>query len=219
MKVLLFGATGRVGQGVLGECLSDPDVQRAQPVGRTATGAQHPKLREMVHQDLLHYETIQAQFTDLEACFFCLGVSARRMRDEDYERVTLGITMAAAEVLCPLNPQMTFIHVSGAGTDTSEPESDDVGPRQGKDGKRAASIALRGIPVSSRHHPASPWDPIQDGGLPSVLDARQAPAAATARGIPQSHFDYPADWPSDVVRCAPRLSRTSLGEQRAAAHW
>ena len=120
MNLLLFGATGMVGQGVPRECLLDPSVQVVQAVGRSATEAQHPKLRQIVHEDLLHYETIEAQLNGFDACFFCLGVSSAGMKEEGYERVTFGITMASAEVLCRLNPQMTFVYVSGAGTDSSE---------------------------------------------------------------------------------------------------
>jgi uncharacterized protein YbjT (DUF2867 family) len=120
MKVLLFGATGMVGQGVLRECLLDPDVQSVQIVGRTASGVQHPKLREIMHPDLWHYDTIAANLSGFDACFFCLGVSSSGMTEEAYERVTYGITIAAAETLCRLNPRMTFIYVSGAGTDSSE---------------------------------------------------------------------------------------------------
>ena len=109
-----------VGQGVLRECLLDPDVQLVQTVGRTATGVQHPKLREVVHEDLWHYSSIEAELSGFDACFFCLGVSSAGMREADYERVTYGITIAAAETLSRLNPQMTFIYVSGAGTDSSE---------------------------------------------------------------------------------------------------
>jgi uncharacterized protein YbjT (DUF2867 family) len=120
MNILLFGATGMVGQGVLRECLLDPNVHLVQAVGRTPTGVQHPKLREIIHLDLLHYEAIGAALSDFDACFFCLGVSSSGMTEEDYERVTYGITLAASEILCRLNPQMTFIYVSGAGTDSSE---------------------------------------------------------------------------------------------------
>ena len=120
MNVLIFGATGMVGQGVLRECLQDPDVQLVETIGRTATGVQHLKLRELVHQDLWHYAAIEASLSGFDACFFCLGISSSGMKEEDYERVTYGITLAAAEVLCRLNPQMTFIYVSGAGTDSSE---------------------------------------------------------------------------------------------------
>jgi uncharacterized protein YbjT (DUF2867 family) len=120
MNVMLFGATGMVGQGVMRECLLDPEVHLLQTVGRTATGAQHPKLRETVHNDFWHYESLEAQLSGFHACFFCLGVTSSGMTEENYQRVTYGITLAAAEALSRLNPQMTFIYVSGSGTDTSE---------------------------------------------------------------------------------------------------
>ncbi len=120
MNILLFGATGMVGQGVLRECLLAPDVQMVQTVGRSATGAQNPKLREVVHQDLWHYEAIAEKLSGFDACFFCLGVTSSGMAEVDYEHMTYGITLAAAEMLCRLNPRMTFIYVSGTGTDSSE---------------------------------------------------------------------------------------------------
>jgi uncharacterized protein YbjT (DUF2867 family) len=120
MNVLLFGATGMVGQGVLRECLEDRDVQLVQTVGRTITGAQSPKLREIIHADLLHYEPIESRLSGFDACFFCLGVSSAGMAEADYERLTCRLTIAAAETLSRLNPRMTFIYVSGAGTDSSE---------------------------------------------------------------------------------------------------
>lgn len=109
-----------VGQGVLRECLLDPDIELVQTVGRTASGVVNPKLREIVHTDLWHYESIETELTGFDACFFCLGVSAAGMKEEDYTRVTHGITIAAAEALLRLNPGITFIFVSGAGTDSSE---------------------------------------------------------------------------------------------------
>jgi uncharacterized protein YbjT (DUF2867 family) len=120
MNVSLFGATGMVGQGVLRECLLDPGVSLVQTVGRSATGAQHTKLREIVHADLWHYDAIESKLSGFDACFFCLGVSSAGMSEADYERVTYDITLAAAEALCQSNPKMTFIYVSGAGTDSSE---------------------------------------------------------------------------------------------------
>ena len=120
MNVLIFGATGMVGQGVLRECLLDPDVQLVQTVGRSATGQQHPKLLEIEHRDLSYYGSLDDQLSGFDACFFCLGVSSSGMKEEEYNHVTYGITMAAAEALSRLNPQMTFIYVSGAGTDSSE---------------------------------------------------------------------------------------------------
>jgi uncharacterized protein YbjT (DUF2867 family) len=120
MNVLIFGATGMVGQGVLRECLLDPGVQLVTTVGRTATGVRHQKLREIVHKDSWDYASIEKDLSGFDACFFCLGVTSAGMKEADYERVTYGITMAAADCLSRLNPQMTFVYVSGAGTDSSE---------------------------------------------------------------------------------------------------
>jgi uncharacterized protein YbjT (DUF2867 family) len=120
MNVLLFGATGMVGQGVLRECLLDPGVTRVQVIGRTPTGVHHAKLREIVHRDLWHYSAIEGDLTGFDACFFLLGVSSAGMKAEAYKHITYGITMAASETLCRLNPSMKFFYVSGAGTDSSE---------------------------------------------------------------------------------------------------
>jgi uncharacterized protein YbjT (DUF2867 family) len=120
MNVVIFGASGMVGQGVLRESLLDPNVELVQTVGRTATGAQSPKLREIEHSDLWHYETIESSLSGFDACFFCLGVSSSGMKEAEYERITYEITVAAAEVLGRLNPRITFIYISGAGTDSSE---------------------------------------------------------------------------------------------------
>ena len=109
-----------VGQGVLRECLLDPQVRLVTTIGRSATGVIDPKLKEIVHADLWNYSAIETRLTGFDACFFCLGVSSAGMSEADYDRVTYGITMAAAETLSRLNPRMTFIFVSGAGTDSSE---------------------------------------------------------------------------------------------------
>ena len=120
MNVVIFGATGMIGQGVLRECLLDPEVQRVVTVGRTATGQRHPKLEEIVHADLFDLTAIEPRLTDLDACFFCLGVSAAGMTEEEYTRVTYGIAMSVATTLSRLDPGMTFVFVSGAGTDSTE---------------------------------------------------------------------------------------------------
>src|SRR5712691_1053897 len=111
MKVILFGATGMVGQGVLRQCLLDPVVEHVQAVGRSATGQTHEKLRELVLQDLLDYSAIENQLPGYDACFFCLGVTSAGMTERDYRRVTFDITMAAARTLARHNPQMTFAQV------------------------------------------------------------------------------------------------------------
>jgi uncharacterized protein YbjT (DUF2867 family) len=120
MNVLLFGATGMLGQGVLRECLFDSEVSQVVTIGRNPTGVNHPKLREIVHKDLFNYSAIEPQLRGFDACFFCLGVTSAGMSEADYERVTYKIAMAAAEILSRLNPEMTFVFVSGAGADSSE---------------------------------------------------------------------------------------------------
>lgn len=120
MKVLLFGATGMVGQGVLRECLLASDVELAQTVGRTATGVQNTKLRELVHADLFDVPALEDRLSGFDACFFCLGISSAGMTEEAYTRLTYVLTTTVAETLAGLNSGMTFIYVSGAGTDSSE---------------------------------------------------------------------------------------------------
>ena len=120
MKVILFGATGMVGQGVLRECLLDPDVTDVLVVGRSVTGRQHLKLREIVHTNFLDYAEIEQDLSGYDACFFCLGVTSLGMNEDSYRRVTYDITLAAARTLVRLNPDMTFVYVTGAGTDSSE---------------------------------------------------------------------------------------------------
>jgi len=120
MNILIFGATGMVGQGVLRECLLAPDVERVVAVGRNATAQQHPRLQDLVVKDMYDYSAIEPQLQGFDACFFCLGVSSVGMKEDDYRRITYDLTMAAATVLARLNPGMTFTYVTGAGTDSSE---------------------------------------------------------------------------------------------------
>ena len=120
MKVLLFGATGMIGQGVLRECLLDPRITEVRTLVRSPSGATHPKLKEILHQDYFDYRAIEDQLTGLDACFFCLGVSSAGLSEEAYRRITHDLTLAAATLLCRLNPAMTFSYISGAGADSSE---------------------------------------------------------------------------------------------------
>jgi uncharacterized protein YbjT (DUF2867 family) len=120
MKILLFGATGMVGQGVLRECLIDPDVTSVVAVGRAATGQAHPKLREIVHADLSDVSSLAGELAGADACFFCLGVSSAGMTEEAYTRLTYDLTLAVAETLAKASPGMTFVYVSGEGTDSTE---------------------------------------------------------------------------------------------------
>jgi uncharacterized protein YbjT (DUF2867 family) len=116
MKVILFGATGMVGQGVLRECLIDDGVEGVLAIGRSSTGQTHPKLREQVQKDLFDFGAVGADLQGYDACFFCLGVSSAGMNEADYTRLTYDLTMGWARVLAGICPGMTFLYVSGAGT-------------------------------------------------------------------------------------------------------
>ena len=120
MNVLILGATGMVGQGVLRESLLDAGVSRVVTLGRTATGQVHPKLHEIVHADLFHLAPVEEQLRGLDACFYCLGVSAAGLSEEEYARVNYEMTLAVAETLARVSPGLTFLYVSGTGTDGTE---------------------------------------------------------------------------------------------------
>jgi uncharacterized protein YbjT (DUF2867 family) len=120
VKVVVFGGTGMVGQGVIRECLLDPDVESVLSIVRSPSGQRSPKLRELVHANFLDFSPIERELSGLDAAFFCLGATSAGKTEEQYSRVTYDITMAAAEPLARLNPGMTFVFVSGAGTDTTE---------------------------------------------------------------------------------------------------
>ncbi len=120
MKVLIFGATGMVGQAALRECLQAHDVTLVQTVGRTPTGRQHPRLRELVHADMYEYAGIEADLSGFDACFFCIGVTSSSMGEKTYTKLTYDMTVNAATVLAQLNPSMVFVYVSGAGADSTE---------------------------------------------------------------------------------------------------
>jgi uncharacterized protein YbjT (DUF2867 family) len=116
MKVILFGATGMVGQAVLRECLLDDGVEAVLAVGRASTGRTHPKLRERIQRDLFAFGSSPGELRDYDACFFCLGVSSAGMSESDYTRLTYDLTLGWAKLLAEANPAMAFIYVSGAGT-------------------------------------------------------------------------------------------------------
>lgn len=120
MNVIITGATGMVGQGVLLECLRDPRVDKVLLLGRSASGRKHAKLQELLHADMADIAPIADLLRGYDACFYCLGVSSVGMAEADYRRVSVDMPLALAIVLSQINPGMTFIHVSGANTDASE---------------------------------------------------------------------------------------------------
>jgi len=118
MKVVVFGATGMVGQGVVRECVLAGDVESVVSVGRSSAGITDPKFHEVLVKDLTDLSGVD--LSDVDACFFCLGVSSNGMAEADYRRVTYDFTMTAARAVAAANPDATFVYVSGVGADSTE---------------------------------------------------------------------------------------------------
>ncbi|XVV10689.1 epimerase [Actinoplanes sp. CA-131856] len=116
MKVVIFGATGMVGQGVLRESLTAPDVEQVLAVIRTPTGVSHPRLREVRLDDFADLRPIRDELRGYDACFYCLGVSSVGLDEASYARISYDYPMAAARTFAEINPRTTFVYVSGAGT-------------------------------------------------------------------------------------------------------
>jgi uncharacterized protein YbjT (DUF2867 family) len=120
MKVIVTGASGMVGEGVMHECLNHPDIEQVLVIGRKPCGTTHPKLVEIIHKDFFDLSPVADQLKGYDACYFCLGVSSVGMKEPEYTKLTYDLTMHAAELLAKLNPGMTFCYVSGAATDSTE---------------------------------------------------------------------------------------------------
>jgi len=164
MKVIVTGATGMVGKGVLLECLDHPDVQQVLSISRRPLGIEHPKLKELLHKDFSEFATVAAQLKGYDACYACMGVSAAVMSEAEYTKMTYSYTMALANELVKINPEMTFTYVSGEGTDSTEKgrqmwarvkgktENDIIklGFKQAFAFRPGAIIPLRGILPSSK---------------------------------------------------------------------
>ncbi len=120
LRTILFGATGMVGEGVLHEALKDDGVEAILAISRKSCNAKHGKLRELLHDDFFEYSAIKESLRGYNACFFCLGVTSVGKSEGEYRRLTKDLTMAAANTLSALNPEMVFCYISGAGTDSTE---------------------------------------------------------------------------------------------------
>ncbi len=184
MKVILFGATGMVGQGALRECLLDPEVQGVLAVGRSATGQSHEKLREIVHADLLDPSPIEDKLSGHDACFFCLGVSSAGMTEDAYSRVTYEITMAVAQTSSTRDVKWPIERHRGR-----------VAPRRRecvsiRAWAISAAIACASTHVPAGAHPASAWDHFEDPGVQSALGGVPTPLAASEGALSQvRHHD------------------------------
>ena len=120
MKVIIFGASGMVGEGVLLTSLKHTDVEKILVVSRRPCKVTHPKIKEIIHSDFFDFTNLKEEFKEYNACFFCLGVSSLGMSENDYRRITYDLTLKAAQTMSESNPDMVFCYVSGTGTDSSE---------------------------------------------------------------------------------------------------
>ncbi|MBO6515655.1 MAG: epimerase [Bacteroidia bacterium] len=120
MKVIITGATGMVGKGVLLECLDHPEVSQVLVIGRNSVGMEHDKLNEVIHSDFSDFTPIREQLIGYDACYCCMGVSAAGMSEEQYTKLTYTYTMELAKLLASIDTNMTLTYVSGEGTDSSE---------------------------------------------------------------------------------------------------
>lgn len=164
MKVIVTGASGMIGKGVLLECLDHPEVSEVLSIGRKVLDMKHPKLRQLQHKDFSEFESVSDQLTGYDACYSCMGVSSAGMKEEQYTLMTYDYTMALAKVLYRLNPKMTYTYVSGQGTDSSEngkvmwarvkgkTENDliSLGFKQAFAFRPGAIIPMRGVKPSSK---------------------------------------------------------------------
>ena len=120
MKVIVTGATGMVGEGVLHQCLQHNKISEVLVINRKSCGVQHPKLKEIIHSNFFDLLAIENKLTNYNACFFCLGVSSVGMKEEEYTKLTYTLTINFANTLARLNSEMVFCYISGTSTDSTE---------------------------------------------------------------------------------------------------
>jgi len=120
IKAIITGATGMVGEGVLHECLLHPEVESVLVINRKPCGVKHNKLKEIIHKDFFDLSDIEDKLAGYNACYFCAGVSSLGKNEDEYKKITYGLTINFAETVLRTNPEMIFCYVSGVGTDSSE---------------------------------------------------------------------------------------------------
>lgn len=120
INVIVLGATGMVGEGVLHECLGHPDIEAVLVINRRPCGVSNPKLKEIIHQDFSNFNPIAESLSGYQACFFCMGISSIGKKEAEYRKITYDLTMHIAKMLAERNSDLTFCYVSGIGTDSSE---------------------------------------------------------------------------------------------------
>ncbi len=116
VKIIITGATGMVGAGVLQVCLSQPDIEKVLVINRKPCGIKHSKLTEVIHPDFFDLSPVKNKLSGYDACFFCLGISSVGMNKEEYYKTTYTLTLSFANTLKEVNDGLTFCYISGAGT-------------------------------------------------------------------------------------------------------
>src|SRR5258708_12236178 len=188
MRIVIFGASGMVGQGALRECLRDPEVEQVVSVVRAPTGSTHEKLREIAHNNFLDFTPIENQLTGLNACLYCLGVTSTGTTEENYTRITYEFTIAAATTLLKMNPGMSFVFVSGRGADSTERGSTMWARVKGKTENALLAMPFRAVYVF-RPAMIQPLDGIQSKtDSYRIMYSLTAPFLSAARHL----------WPSYV---------------------
>ncbi|MGA9292756.1 MAG: NAD-dependent epimerase/dehydratase family protein [Ignavibacteriaceae bacterium] len=120
IKAIVTGSTGMVGEGVMHECLNHPEVESVLVINRKSINPNHPKLKEILHNNFYDFSGIEDQLKGYNACFFCLGTTSVGKKENEYTKITFDITKSLTDILVRVNPELTFCYISGAGTDSSE---------------------------------------------------------------------------------------------------
>jgi uncharacterized protein YbjT (DUF2867 family) len=214
MRIVIFGASGMVGQGALRECLRDPEAEQVVSIVRAPTGTTHEKLREIAHKNFLDFTPIENQLTGLNACLYCLGVTSTGTKEEDYTRITYEFTIAAATTLLKLNPGMSFVFVSGAGADSTE-----HGGTMWARVKRKTEKALLAMPFRSIYvfRPAmiQPLDGIQSKTASyRIIYGLIAPFLTAARHFWPSHISTTQELGKTMLAAAKRGTEKRVVEAK-----
>jgi len=214
MRIVIFGASGMVGQGALRACLRDPEVEQVVSIVRAPTGTTHEKLREIVHKNFLDFTPIENQLTGLTACLYCLGVASTGTKEEDYTRITYEFTIAAATTLLKLNPDMSFVFVSGAGADSTEHGGTMWARVKGKTEKTLLAMPFRSIYVF-RPAMIQPLDGIQSKTASyRIIYGLIAPFLTAARHFWPSHISTTQELGKTMLAAAKRGTEKRVVEAK-----
>ena len=215
-NVIVFGASGMVGEGVLLTALDHEDVASVLVIGRSPCKVAHQKLKEIIHDDFFDFKSIEEQLSGYDACYFCLGVSSVGMKESEYTRITYDLTMHVAKVLSRCNSSMTFCYVSGTGTDGSERGRIMWARVKGRTENDLASLPFKAVysfrpglikPISGQRHvkaifkvvawPFPVWKLLFPGTVCTLADIGHAMINVSLHGYEKRVLEN-----KDIARCA-----------------